>query len=410
MLAWGRSRSAYIFDGGARLLVIAFALLLAIPAGGLFFADDRERSRWENRPLAQLPAPLGPARGDDLFAGLDLYLADHFGFALQLNSLHRRLLFYVFRDSPSQALTVGRDGFVFVTSGGMVPAPFSNLESLCIQGQDPNVAKRAIRTWTQFLDHYRAMGIRAALAIIPPKPVIYPEMLPISVPRRYRQACSRYSSATSVAGALLSWARSSDHLVIYPFEEFRARRYEGNFYPRENFHYQGESAHTAGREILKRLGISVNPEYERGTTGTTVTTDIWNLVGFERSITTKLYDYAHFAPRDMIGAPDYILRYYAKARVFGTIETRKPMSERKALVIGNSFTRPTAVHLAPGYRSLVWIQMNDLEESEGERFFNELIARVAPDDLIFVHHDTAIVSRAGGGNWPARFLNAARTE
>ena len=58
--------------------------------------------------------------------------------------------------------------------------------------------------------------------------------------------------------------------------------------------------------------------------------------------------------------------------------------------MGHSFGRVLAKHLAPAYRSTVWINVNDLQPEERDRFFAELVPRIDPDDLLFVLNDTVV--------------------
>ncbi len=379
-----RARS-YPYDIGARVLTVAFSLLLAIPAMVSWLTDHAARSRWENRPLVEFPAPFAGEKDTRFFDELDRYLNDHFGFALELNRLHRKLLFYVFRDSPSPDVSLGKDGYVFVTS--FKSQPFSVLETLCVRGMDSEVAAISADAWTQILQHFARAHEHVALLIVPSKPTLYPEKLTLAVPRRYRERCAQYEQDNSVSEAIVRSAQDIGLIAIYPYKEFLRQKYDGNFYPRENFHYTGKSAHWLGREALNRLGIAVNRDYEQNVLGTTITYDIMNLLGFTRELELTTYPYAAFRLRTEPGTPVHIRDYFERAQQFGVITSENPLSDRTALVIGNSFTTFTADHLAPGYRSLTYIMINDLRKEEYVRFFTELIPRIGADDLIFVYND-----------------------
>ena len=383
-----KRKRKYLFDRSARLVTAGFSLLLALPAIGVFFTDHAARSRWENRPLADPPWMTAAPKAAAFFPALDRYLNDHFGFSVELNRLYRKLVFYVFRDSPSQDVSIGKDGFVFVTS--FRNRPFSVLETLCMGGMDPQQAHAAAEAWEHILDHFAGDRRNVALLIVPSKPTLYPEKLKASVPRRYREACAGYQYRSSVSGTISRVAKDNGHTVIYPFEEFWRRRYEGNFYPRENFHYTGASGHWLARQTLISLGIQPNAAYEQRYSAEIVTHDLMNLLGFTRQLEAVVYPYDAFSIRKDLSKPNYVRDYFANVNQFGTFTSSSPLSRRKALVVGNSFAPFAAEHLAPGYHSLTYIMLNDLQEDEYVRFFTELVPRIDPDDLIFVYNDNVV--------------------
>jgi hypothetical protein len=404
MISRRAGTAKYVYDIGARLLTVAFSLFLAIPAVGSLFADDAARSRWENRPLAERPTPFDSDEDAEFFPALDRFLNDHFGFALTLNRWHRQLLFYFFKDSPSRDISLGKDGYVFVTS--FQSAPFSTLDRLCVRGMDANVAKTAAAAWVQILDHFSGMHDNVALIIVPSKPTLYPEKLTLSVPRRYREACAQYASAQSISGSIARAAQANGNRVIYPYEEFLRQKYDGNFYPRENFHYTGASAHWVGREVLQQLGIAVSDEFEEKVQGMFRTYDLMNLLGFTRQIQAISYPYTAFALKKKWGNPSFVLDYYKRAQAsqFVTINSGNPLSSRTALSVGNSFSQNTADNLAPGYRSLINVQINDLKKEEFVPFFTELVPRVAANDLIFVFNESVAPNAAL--SWAAELRRA----
>jgi len=396
----------YLYDAGARGFTVLFALLLAVPGVGSLFADDAARSRWENRPLAQLPVPFDPPAGSSFFSGLDRYLNDHFGFALELNRLHRELLFFVFQDSPSPAVNLGKDGFVFLTSSE--DDKFSVLRSLCVRGMNAAAARRSAESWIPILEHFSGTHDHVALLIVPSKPTLYPEKFTTAIPRRYREACAQYDADTSVAGTIARTGRERGHIVMFPYQEFSRQKYQNNFYPRENFHSTGPSAHWLGRETLARLGIAVSVEYEERVHGPITTYDLMNVLGFTRRVETTQYPYTAFSLDKMPRTPIYVRDYFQRVQLFGVVKTGKPLSERSALVIGNSFAPIAAEHLAPGYRSLTYIMLNGLQKGEYVRFFTELVPRIGADDLIFVYNDNVAAVAARMWDPELRRANALR--
>ena len=143
---------------------------------------------------------------------------------------------------------------------------------------------------------------------------------------------------------------------------------------------------------LEALEIAVDTAYTGSVLTTVETYDLKSLLGFSRSLELKQYPYRHFGLRTEAQAPAYIRQYFERALHFGTITSQNPLSQKSALLVGNSFTPVTAANLAPGYRTLTYIEVNALQEREYARFFTELVPRIAADDLIFVFNDNVVAT------------------
>ena len=112
------------------------SFLLLIPAVMTFFTDHSERSRWENRELNTFPDIKQISKGAEYFREIDDYLNDHFGLAIDMNKLQRKLVFYLYKDSPAPNISIGKNGFIFLT-GPTKNNPFSSLRKLCINSIEP---------------------------------------------------------------------------------------------------------------------------------------------------------------------------------------------------------------------------------------------------------------------------------
>ncbi|MBT8064808.1 MAG: hypothetical protein KJN94_07290, partial [Gammaproteobacteria bacterium] len=184
----------------ARILAIAFSLLLGLPAVVSVITDHDARSRWENRPLADLPGPVDVLEADRWFAGLERFLEDRLGFAIPLNRIHRRLLLHGFQVSPAEDVTMGKADFLFVTSYRSYP--FSILEELCVGSLEPGRARAAGETWTALMEHFSSSHQRVFLLVVPSKPTLYPEQLSSAVPRDYREKCADFRHGASAPGVI----------------------------------------------------------------------------------------------------------------------------------------------------------------------------------------------------------------
>lgn len=387
-----RRKRKYIYDRGARALAVTFALCLAVPAIATFFADAEERMRWENRPLAELPSISKLTADRNFFGEMDDYLNDHFGLALKMNRLYRRVLFYVFQDSPTPTVTLGTDGFVFLNSHNP-GSRFEAFQNVCINNVRQDRIEFAQRAWSKTFDFFTPGIDRVALLIPLSKPTLYAEKFPLDVPRKYREACRQFRSKKNAASELSAWGEASGNVVVYPVNEFHAQRFENNFYPRERFHFSGMSAHTFARIALGKLGINISEAYDFHEPIDTVTSDLGSLIGFNRPLRVDYFPYAEFELHKQEGVPAFVKEYYQKIKQFGVVTSGSPMTERAALVITDSFGKSAVNHLAPGYRSITWINIANLAEGETVRFFTEFVERIDPDDLLFIFHDGLAASR-----------------
>jgi hypothetical protein len=277
---------------GALLLLIA--VCLGLPAIGMHWTDDAKRSRWENRELAAFPRLIGAgSERSGFFQGLETWIDDHFAFALPLNRLYRQMVFYVFSDSPSEQVTLGKDGFVFLNSH--VPGtPNPALRRLCdvtIVNQDyPALAS----AWVRILRHFERPGRNVVLAVAPTTPVVYPDMLPDSTPPAIRKACAAYRQAPPPVSRLVTDMREQGLRAVYPLETFIANRLDGNFFPKQCFHFSGLSAHLFGETLLKTVGIDPPAAWKTRIEDGQRRGDMEELFGFRREVHSPDFDYSHF--------------------------------------------------------------------------------------------------------------------
>jgi hypothetical protein len=380
-----RRLKQFPFDGSAVVLNLAVALLLLIPAVGMFFADDAERTSWEKRPLAEFPS-LSHTKEKAYFAQLNDYLNDHFGFAVKLNRYYRKIVYYGFHDTPSDSITLGRDGFIFLARHGDSADKFNALERLCLDGTDSNRIEAATASREEIHSFLTARDYPVFIAIAPSKPTLYPDKLTMRVPRHLREACSDYKNRTSIATQLSSHPVLGKS-VIYPIDDFFQHRHEGNFYPRENFHIDGDSSHLFAKNILTEMGLNPGPNYDGHRIQARINSDLSSLFGFRIKLTGSLYRYGDYRPRVHLQNPDMVKSYYSRASDFGTWTSKNPLTKRKLLVISDSFGSFAARHLAPGFSELTWININHLKKEEVKPFFQELLPGLQPDGILFLFHE-----------------------
>lgn len=386
--------SPYIYDGSALVVTLLLAALLAIPGVGTVFSNAAERSKWENRPLAELPKLSEFSVVSGFFKQIDDYLNDHFGFALDLNRAHRRFVFYVFGDSPASQITVGKDGYIFLNGSAGRGAQFDRLRTVCVEYASGASANSVVDEWTEILSFFEERFPRVTMLIPPSKPVLYPDKLPLSVPREIREACSQYRTNNNPAQQLALWGQGRATNVLNLYDAFYRARFEGNFYPKENFHSSGASNHLMAHLAFAHLGLVTDARFAASRIDYTTTWDLKQFFGFPRPVVMPVFDYLGFGIKVRRGQPESVREWFEHARDFGTYLTDRPLSQRSALVISDSYGYRGAKHLAPGFKSVVWVNTNSLQAHEVAGFFGEFVRNMKPDDLIFLFHEGSLPRRA----------------
>ncbi|WOJ95192.1 hypothetical protein R0135_08460 [Congregibacter variabilis] len=377
-----------VFAGHTRLMIVCVALAFLLPAVAGFFTNHKARQSWEKRELAVLPNVIEAKSSKHFFTDLEAFIDDHIGFATPLNKIYRQLQFYVFSDSPIANVDVGDDGFVFFNAHSAT-RPYAAIKKIC-RPSTPHI-KKTERAMAAFASAVREYGASISYAIVPSKPLLYPQELPATVPAPHRKACLALDPLQSAAGQLRERASGKDYAVHFPVEELLSMRNEPAFYPPGNFHSASKINHVFAAGLLRSLDIDPGTAYSKGARLQMINADM-RVMGFVRSVQAWTYPYADFRVSVNRGKPEWVTRYYSRARDFGTYVSARPASNRSALLLSNSFGAFVAPHLAPGFKSLTHINLNALQESEAALFLQQIMERVKPDDLIVLFHDGGIPS------------------
>ena len=116
-------------------------------------------------------------------------------------------------------------------------------------------------------------------------------------------------------------------------------------------------------------------------------------IGFERKVKVWQYPYEHYGVQKEKGFWKTLRPYYKRAGDIHHYSTKNPLSERKALLLTNSFGAFVAPHLAVGFKDLYHVNVNHLHATEKEAFKGEFIDNLGVTDVILLVHDSAFVSK-----------------
>jgi hypothetical protein len=133
-------------------------------------AEQREVAPWPGRPRGWADWKAFPDR-------FDAWLADHFGLRRQLIHAHSRLLYSVFRTSPSAKVILGRDGWMFLKGDPAVDGdPISDY-----RGTLPLIPYELERWRWQLQDEHdwvTSRGMYFMFALVGSKEWVHSEKLP----------------------------------------------------------------------------------------------------------------------------------------------------------------------------------------------------------------------------------------
>lgn len=385
-----------------KIVMIVISCILVIPSIRGFFENHHRRSQWEKRSLAKLPEWHGFTDASAYFSELNLFIDDHFGYVRKFNKTYRKVLFYLFKDSPTPNISIGDSGFIYLNSHD---AKTSNrrLKTLCVSGTDPDIFEKRKSVVENIFSLLKARNYTPSLGIAVSKIVLYPEYLPETIPEGLRTACDLFRDRRNIPTYVAESMSASGDVVYYPLKMFYKQKGTSCFYPKENFHWSGNSAHVFSKGFLKKLNFNPGPEYDEG--GKLVIRKADLNFGFSREINVWDYPYEKYGLQKHWQKPGWVKDYFAKAQEYCYYTAKHPMSDRQALIISNSFGIGVAKHLAPGFKKLYFVNINFLEKKECKLFFSKFIDRLQVTDIIIVIHDEGLVGFLGPGTPIAQMAN-----
>lgn len=386
----------------SKMMLIMIATILAIPLLMVPFQDAARLEQFHNRKLSRMPATaLFWREPDKYFHAFELWLNDRIGFNRQVVHLFKKFVFYVLRDSPAVNVSVNGQ-FVFLNSYSADPTTrFSSLTQTC---PDPaTYDTRFARLESALLSiatYVKAKGINPLFIVAPSKPALYPEQLPLSVPQSIRTNCFKLQQSNN---PLLRLSEKYPQLVVYPFVESLALRNTEQFYPPENFHFNGMSAHVLSKVLFTKLGrddpqlsnVSATLRRQEG--------DLAVALGFQRSVKIWRFDYAPYGvrrvwphERELVERDfprlDDLKKWYPQLLGFSFWLGNKPITDKTALIFSNSFGAFAAPHLARGYKKLLNLTISDVSDENIKPLFEFITAQYKPEEFLFVFHDGQYLS------------------
>ncbi len=385
----------------ARLSVVLFLALLALPGVTALSGFGHGAPSAENRVLA--PAPAWPQTWTALLdtpRQTDAWLRDHFAFRSYLVRANTRLRFALFHEPPTRQTVFGRDRLFLTTHDAR--RPYSLIRAICGAGVSEAVTADASKAIEVLL---RMAGHHALFVAVPTAPVLYRNELPGWLARQ----CEGPPTAARVTAGM-----RPD--VVYPIAALRAAMRRGAVIPRYNFHWSGRGARAAAAMIAEQvLGLARAveiPMIER-----TAASDLAGMTpGLNLQDTVTLPDNAAagitFCFARPVCLPDLgdvtsVVDDYSR--------TVSPHAgSQRLLLISDSYGSFIAPWFGAYFGEVRHISTNNFDRLSAAQLRHvrqSLFDDYRPDQVIFLYHDGAITyapARTAGLLWPNPTLASAR--
>jgi alginate O-acetyltransferase complex protein AlgJ len=162
------------------IITIFFCIFVFVPLILSFIFVDLETSLSEKRKLASFPKIPDKLMDIQKFPSkLESYYADHFGFRDHLVRLYKNFKYNI-GDSPSENLTIGKNGWLFLGSANesykKYGDPFGDIRGKNLYTE--NELKKFARNISNFNNWLKQRGIYYIFVIAPNKHTIYNDKLP----------------------------------------------------------------------------------------------------------------------------------------------------------------------------------------------------------------------------------------
>jgi len=247
-------------------VLLSFALMvpaLAIPHLEL---DHKAREKWERRKLTKAPK-LKNALTDpkSTFAQLDEYTNDHIGGSFQIIKFRKNFHYSYLGNTGDKYITRHRDGAMFLTAPFADKTrnkPFAWWRTLCVQLQTDKIQRQYA---TRLEESYRLLSSRGAKVIyssVPTKPGLIPEQASKSTPSELVQACKEFSTSEKHLEAVNKYIPEAT--FFYPYDAFKARVSDPNFFPNAGYHWSGESGWVFAEEFAKTFRLKLSRKWDHG--------------------------------------------------------------------------------------------------------------------------------------------------
>ncbi|HET8933745.1 MAG TPA: hypothetical protein VFN67_09910 [Polyangiales bacterium] len=370
------------------VFVCVLAQLLAAPALGIVLQDESQLADFHNHALAPWPSSqLLAADPSVYFQGARTWLTERI-FPVQLATrIQKTVLLNWLNEAPEPRISLGDDGHIFL-NGGSNQSLYGLFALACVYAH----TDAAARSLEQAMQYWTSLGLPSDFVVIPTAASLYADKLPSSTPQNLRTACLERTAGRS---ALLSVRAPEKIHFLYPLHEMLAAKDDAGFYPKANWHAAGKSLQLVRDTYLAQLGVQqrVQESLRRGSGPAEILLSYG--IDWER-------------PRYFVDNPAVSTAAHSDALVRSALapffrgnrfvthayENTLPVLDQHVLLLTDSFGDLAAEVFAGAFRSVVQVNVNDLQAG-GASFVIQRVRETQPiDRVIFLIQEGNVASLA----------------
>lgn len=222
--------------------IITFLLLITVPTIlGVILGQKINNENYENRVLASMPK-MDKKNYGEFPKEFENYYNDNLPFRNGLINLNNKISYYIFKDSPSDQVLLGKNEWLFYM-GGSVQTSTGQTE---IWDEELIRIAENLNNAQKYFEHE---GIEFVVFIAPNKATIYKELLPDNYPIVLEKTRGEI---------LVDYIRENTNVkVIFPIDELKEIKGEHETYLQFDTHWNNLGAYVGAKELNEQFGIKM---------------------------------------------------------------------------------------------------------------------------------------------------------
>lgn len=231
--------------------ISTFLIIIASPFFTWFFLEQYlDSENYENRSLAPKPV-LSLENYESFSKEYESYYNDNIPFRNQLIRFNNSIDYFLFKQSPSARVDIGKDGWLFYCDDADNNPVEQSLGFWHFTDEQlQNIADNLIST-NRVLE---SQGVEFVLFIAPNKETIYPDKLP-----DYYKAKAQYTSTDQLVDYLM---KNTNVRIVYPKQDLLITKKENPsilLYHKLDTHWNYAGGYIGAKSLAKELGINMPP-------------------------------------------------------------------------------------------------------------------------------------------------------
>lgn len=368
---------------------LLFIGIISCPLLFTFLGQSNDVAKVENKKSVSVPDwPQSFNEIETYQADLVSYIEEQFGGRATMLKLLSYFKYYIFSESISKRVSVGKNGYVYMNSHDESNAN-SLFFSICKKDKPrPETMAELISGVAKLAELSRHNNIIDKILIVPTKSMVYPEYLPNEIQAECDQDKQNW---------IQDWA-SSQVNVLYPLQELRRWKQDFSVYLPKRFHWIGQLPHKVAEMMAEIWTIEFNNQlFEPQRTD--IGSDLKNhLYGLNMSQTAVDYDMSKLVK---VCRDDKCFDGFKAHYTNGHLKMyRSDVNNKRLLILSDSFGPHAAKYFVGAFGEVYASNLNNLKRDEEQAFFKWMIQTVQPTHLLYLIHD-------GGTLWQIKRLNRA---